>query len=149
MVASDSGTRSSFPFAVLALSLALVGAGSMLYYHLHLFMPNVLQVRASKGLGNGYAFGDDFYPIWLTARQWRVEHLDPYSPQMRREIQAGLFGRALDARNPADPPIDYREFAYPALTEILLWPAATLEFPTLRFVLAVLLPLLTAMSLWL
>ncbi len=121
----------------------------MLDYHLHLFVPRVLQAREAMGLGNGYAFGDDFYPIWLTARQWRFEHRDPYSPEMTREIQTGLFGRALDARNPTDPPVDYREFAYPAFTELLLWPAAALEFPALRIALAVLLTFLTAASIWL
>jgi len=41
----------------------------MLYYHLGLFLPAVLEIRAAKGLGNGYSFGDDFYPIWLTSRE--------------------------------------------------------------------------------
>ncbi|HET6179289.1 MAG TPA: glycosyltransferase 87 family protein [Candidatus Sulfotelmatobacter sp.] len=135
--------------AALALCLALVGAAAMLDYHLHLFIPRVLQVRAAKSLGNGYSFGDDFYPIWLTARQWRAEHRDPYSPEMTRVIQTGLFGRPLDAHNPNDPPTDYREFSYPAFTELILWPASALEFPTLRLVLVVLLPLLTAASVWL
>ncbi len=133
----------------MVLSLALIGSASMLYYHLGLFIPRMLQVRAVNGGGNGYSFGDDFYPIWLTVRQWRVEHRDLYSPEMTREIQTGLFGRALDPRNPTDPPVEYRQFAYPAFTELLLWPAALLEFPQLRLVLAVLLPLLTIASLWL
>ena len=68
---------------------------------------------------------------------------------MTREIQTGLFGRALDARNPSDPPVEYREFAYPAFTDLLLWPTASLKFSTLRIALAVVLPLLTAASLWL
>jgi len=121
----------------------------MLYYHLHLFIPNASETRAAKGLGNGYAFGDDFYPVWLTARQWQAERRDPYSPEMTREIQTGLFGRALDARHPTDPPVNYRQFTYPAFTNLLLWPSAALDFPTLRLVLAVLLPFLTAGSLWL
>ena len=149
MSALNSANRPSFRLAVLALCLAIVGAASMLYYHLHLFIPNMLETRAAKELGNGYAFGDDFYPVWLTAREWRAEHRAPYSPEMTRQIQTGLFGRALDARNPTDPPVDYREFAYPAFTELLLSPTAALEFPTLRLVLAVLLPILTAVSLWL
>jgi len=149
MLISDSRTRSSSRWALLALSLALMGAASMVYYHLGLFIPRVLAARTSKGLGNGYAFGDDFYPIWLAARQWRLDHLDPYSSEMTRQIQTGLFGRPLDARNPTDPSVDYRQFAYPAFTEILLWPSASLDFPNLRIVLAVVLPCLTAASLWL
>jgi hypothetical protein len=148
MVDFNFVTRSSSRCAM-ALSLALVGAASMVYYHLGLFIPRVLAVRTSGGLGNGYAFGDDFYPIWLAARHWRVEGLNPYNSRVTREIQTGLFGRPLDARNPTDPSIDYRQFAYPAFTELLLWPAALLEFSKLRIVLAVLLPCLTVASLWL
>jgi hypothetical protein len=149
MPTADTGTRSPSRFALLALGLALLGAASMLYYHLGLFLPRSLELRASLGLGNGYSFGDDFYPVWLTARQWRTEHRNPYSPEMTRQIQTGLFGRPLDPRNPTDPPADYREFAYPAFTELILWPGAALDFGHLRVVLAVLLPILTAASFWL
>lgn len=142
----DSGNRPPSRLAALCLTLALIGAASMLYYHLGLFMPNVLQARAAKGLGNGYAFGDDFYPIWLTTRQSRIDHLDPYSPEMTRQIQVGLFGRPLDASHPSDPPVDYREFAYPAFTDLLFWPTAALNFLQLRLVLVVLLPCLTVLS---
>jgi hypothetical protein len=141
--------RPSSRFALIALCLALLGSASMVYYHLGLFVPRVLVVRASKRLGNGYSFGGDFFPIWLVARQGRFERRDPYSPQMTREIQTGLFGRPLDPHNPADPTVDYRQFAYPAFTELLLWPSASLEFSRLRIVLAVVLPFLTAASLWL
>jgi hypothetical protein len=149
MAASDSGIRSSSRFNVLVLIFALAGAGSMLYYHLGLFIPRVLELRAAQGLGNGYSFGDDFYPIWLVAHKWRVDRLDPYSSEMTRQIQAGLFGRPLDPRNPTDPSVDYRQFAYPASAELLLWPSASLQFPQLRVLLAVLLPVLTVASLWL
>jgi hypothetical protein len=149
MPSSDLSTRSSSRFALLALALALLGSASMLYYHLGLFLPRTLEHRASMGLGNGYAFGNDFYPVWLTTREWRAEHRDPYSPEMTRQIQTGLFGRPLDPQNPSDAPVDYREFAYPAFTELILWPAAGLDFPKLRLVLAVLLPVITAASIWL
>src|SRR5690242_12322966 len=109
----DPGTRS---FAIIALCLAIVSAAAMLYYHLHIFIPNALQSRATHGVGNGYVFGGDFYPIWLVARQSRGNHLDPYSPEMTREIQIGLFGRSLDSQDPSDPLLPYREFAYPAFT---------------------------------
>ncbi len=149
MAAPDAENRPTLRVALLALSFAFVGAASMAYYHLGLFMPRVLELRAAKGLGNGYAFGDDFYPIWLTARQWQAARLDPYSPEITRDIQTGLFGRPLDARNPSDPPVDYREFAYPAFTDLLFWPAVALDFPKLRLVLAALLPALTLASVWL
>jgi hypothetical protein len=121
----------------------------MVYYHLGLFIPSVLHARAVQGLGNGYSFGDDFYPIWLVGSLWQTQHLDPYSREMTRKIQMGLFGRPFDARNPNDPSEDYRQFAYPAFTELLLWPTAFLKFSTLRIVLAVVLTFLTVASLWL
>jgi Glycosyltransferase family 87 len=133
--------------AFIALLLALIAASAMLDYHLGYFLPRVLEIRAAKGLGQGYSFGGDFYPIWLTARDWQVNHSDLYSPAITRKIQTGLFGRPLDAGNPQDPPGDYRSFAYPAYTVLLFEPTAALEFPTLRLVLILLLPLLTIASL--
>jgi hypothetical protein len=135
--------------ALLALALACVGAASMTYYHLGLFIPKLLEARASIGLGKGYSYGDDFYPIWLTARESQIGHRDLYSYQMTREIQSGLFGRPLDPRNKFDPSVDYRQYAYPAFTDLILWPSALLDFPALRIVLSVLFPILTAITLWL
>ena len=146
MTDSSPRSRPSRRFAILAVSLALLGGASMADYHLQFFIPRMLAVRALNGWGNGYSFGDDFYPVWLGARTWSRQHADLYSPEMTRQIQIGLFGRALDATNPNDPPTDYRQFAYPAFTELLLWPAGLIDFAELRLVLAVLLPLLTAVS---
>jgi len=129
----------------------VVCAAGMVCYHLGFLVPKILEVRAEKGLGNGYAFGDDFYPVWLTTREGWRHHRDPYSPEMTREIQTGLFGRPLDGRNPLDPPAGYREFAYPAYVDILFWPAAGLPYPAVRIILGFLLPLTTAAGiiLWL
>jgi len=147
MTAPHHGSRTFSP--VLAVVLAFIAGAAMLYYHQGLFMPRVLEIRAAKGLGDGYAFGDDFYPIWLTAKLWPNGHRDLYGAEMTRAIQTGLFGRPLDARNRSDPPADYRTFAYPAFTELLFWPTAILPFPALRIVLVILLPLITVCSIWL
>lgn len=149
MVDRQSEFRRTQVVPALALALACLGAASMVYYHLGLFIPRLLEVRASIGLGNGYSYGDDFYPIWLTARASRAEHVDLYSYEMTRKIQAGIFGRPLDRRNKFDPSIDYRQYAYPAFTDLILWPAALLDFPRLRIVLTFLLPILTGLSIWL
>jgi hypothetical protein len=132
-----------------ALFMALLFSAGWTYYHLGLFIPKALEARAARGLGNGYAFGDDFYPIWVTAREWRIAHRDPYSDETTRGIQTGLFGRPLNARDPLDLPSDYRVFSYPAFADLLFWPTVTLDFPRLRVVLAIVLPLLTVCSLWL
>ncbi len=116
----------------------------MLVYHLGFFIPRMLAVKAASGYGNGYSFGDDFYPIWLTTRHFTA---DLYSSEVTRSVQKGLFGRALDPNNPKDPLSDYRQFAYPAFTDLLLFPASASDFPTVRIALAVLLPILTIINL--
>ncbi len=144
MPAVDLETRSSFRSSVLWLTLAVLGAASMLYYHQGLFMPRVEKAQAAKHLLGEYSFGNDFYPIWLTSREWLRARRDPYSPALTREIQIGLLGRSLDSQLPTDPPSDYRTFAYPAFTDLLFWPVAEIPFRTLRIVWAVVLSLLLA-----
>jgi Glycosyltransferase family 87 len=144
MAARDLETRSSSRFAVLWLTLAVVGAASMVYYHLGLFIPRVEKAQAAKHLAGEYSFGNDFYPIWLTSRQWLRERRDPYSPELTREIQIGLLGRPLDSQFPTDPPSDYRAFAYPAFTDLLLWPVSEIPFRTLRIMWVALLTVLLA-----
>ena len=129
----------------LALILALLGATSMLYYHQALFIPRVLAVENAKGLGNGYSFGNDFYQVWLTARQWMRPHSDLYGPEMTREIQLGLYGHTLDHSRPGDP-VDRRVFPYPAFTDLLFWPASQLSFPVARVAFLCLLTALTIAS---
>ncbi len=118
----------------------------MVYYHLGLFVPRALEVRAAQGLGNGYSFGADAFPIWLTSRESLLNHRDPYAPETTRQIQVGLFGQWLDAHTAAAPR-NYRAFAYPAFTDVLFWPLALLPFPAVRIGLAVFLPAVTAFSL--
>src|SRR5271166_5129433 len=89
------------------LSLVILCSTCMVYYHLALFVARAQEVRTAQGFGNGYSFGADFYPIWFTSREGLLPNDDPYSPEMTRQIQIGLFGRSLDAGNPAAPQ-DYR-----------------------------------------
>lgn len=142
----NAGDRDNVRVALLALLVAIVGAASMTYYHLRIFLPRAAESRAAAGISGGYFFGNDFYPVWLTARAARTSHADPYSPDMTRAIQTGLFSRPLDLRT--DPPADYRQFAYPAFTDLLLWPLGYFEFRQVRLILAVVLPLLTIASFW-
>jgi hypothetical protein len=134
----------------LAVVLALLVSAGMTYYHVGLFLPHAMERRAAKGFGGGYSFGNDFYPIWLTAREAVLAHRNPYSPEMTGAIQTGLFGRPLDGRA-GDPPRAYRAFAYPAYVDLLFWPLAWLPFPVVRIVLAVTFGALTAssISVWL
>jgi len=122
----------------------------MVYYHQGLFMPRVVAVRTAAGLGNGYSFGNDFYQVWLTSQEWLRHRRDPYSPEMTREIQIGLYGRPLDPNRPTDP-VDRRVFPYPFFTDLLFWPAAEFPFAPLRVAVVCVLAALTFASvpLWL
>ena len=150
MFALNSDTRSPSRVALLALVLALLGSASMLYYHLELFIPRSLELRASIGLGNGYSFGNDFYQVWLTSRECVRSGSDPYSAAMTQKIQTGLYGRTLDRAIPTDP-IDQRRFPYPIFTDLLFWPATRFSFELARVALLCLLIPLTAgtVLLWL
>lgn len=136
--------------SVVALCLAILGAAATLYYHQAIFVPQALSQRAATGLGNGYSFGNDFYQIWLTSREWKRHGHDPYGAETTREIQTGLYGRPLDPSIPTDP-LDQRRFPYPAFANTLFWPAAELPFPVARFVLLCCLTPLTVATvlLWL
>lgn len=135
----------------LTVLLALLLSAGMAYYHVGLFLPRAMERGAARGLGGGYSFGNDLYPIWLTSREALLRHRNPYSPEMTREIQTGIFGRPLDGRSAADPPRDYRAFAYPVYVDLLFWPFALLPFPVVRVALAIALAVLTVASipLWL
>jgi hypothetical protein len=140
--------RSSSHFALLTLCLAVVGASAILYYQVGLFLPRSQEVRETRKLGGGYAFADDLYQIWVTSLEWQQHRSDPYSAEMTREIQSGLYGRPLDPNRPGDPK-DLRMFPYPAFADILFWPVAELPFVVARVVFVCLLVLLTAASVWL
>lgn len=150
MATSEPGTRRPSRLPLGIFFLALVGAASFLYYYFDVFMPRVQDATAARGLGNGYSLGGDFYPIWLTSREWIHNHRDPYGPEMASEIQTGLFGRPLDASIPSDYK-DLRRFAHPAFTDLLFWPLAELPFPISRIVVVCLLAAMTFASvlLWL
>src|SRR5580700_5407324 len=126
------------------LFLAIICAAGMTYYHLVLLVPRAIEKRTAQGLGGGYSFGADFYPIWLTSRESLLHHREPYSPQTTRQIQMRLFGRPLEGRY-SDPPDD-RAFAHPAFAVILVWPVALFPFPVVRVALAVSLLFATASS---
>ena len=125
------------------LGVVILCSACMVYYHLVLFVPRVSQVRTAEGFGNGYSFGADFYPVWLTARESLLHHRDPYSSQTTRQVQLDLFGRTVDARVFGAPPA-YWTFAYPAIADILLWPIGLLPFSQVRIGFGLFLGILTA-----
>ncbi len=131
----------------LTLILALLVALGTSYYYFDLLLPRArLHVAANARAGRN-DYGGDFYPIWLTGRELLFHGSSPYTSEMTRKIQTGLFSRPMDPQRPGDPPIDFRAFSYPLYADLLAAPLLPLGFDAARLVLGLLLPLLTAASL--
>lgn len=129
------------------LILALLVALGTSYYYFDLLLPRARLRDAANEMVGPYDYGGDFYPIWLTGRELLFHGSNPYTQEMTRKIQTGLFGRPMDPHRPADPPTDFRAFAYPLYADLLAAPLLPLGFNAVRVVLGILLPLLTAASL--
>jgi Protein of unknown function (DUF2029). len=69
----------------------------------------------------------DLYPAWLGTREFLINHRDPYSPELTADIQRGVWGRTVDARNPGDPK-DQSRFAYPLYVVFVLAPTVLFPF---------------------
>lgn len=124
----------------------LVAIGTS-YYYFGLLLPRARLRDAANQMVGCCAFGGDFYPIWLTGRELLRHGTNPYTQEMTRRIQIGLYGRVMDPARPADLPTDFRAFAYPLYTDLMAAPLLPLSFSAVRTVLGFLLPFLTAASL--
>lgn len=131
---------------IVALALA-IGTS---YYYFGLLLPQARLHYESNEMTGRYRYGGDFYPIWLSGRELLFHGVNPYTAEMTRAIQIGLFGRPMDRRR-TDPPADFRAFAYPLYADLLAVPLLPLSFEAVRIVLGLLLPPLTAagLILWL
>jgi hypothetical protein len=90
--------------------------------------PSNTFIAHAKGIPIGN--NSDLYPRWLGAREALLNHRDPYSAEVTREIQLGFYGRQLNPRNPSDPK-DQAAFAYPLYVIFLLAPTVNLRFRAL------------------
>jgi Glycosyltransferase family 87 len=128
--------------------LAALLAASLWFYVQRVLVPFQQADAASHGRPRGML--SDLYPRWLGARELLLHHRDPYSDDVTREIQAGYYGRPLDAARAGDPR-DEERFAYPVYVAFLLAPTVSLPFPAVRDAFRWLLAIVTAASvvLWL
>ena len=131
--------------AVLA---AVLMAGSMWIWVQRVAIPHQVSESAAKEIPRGNL--SDLYPRWLGARELLLHGRNPYGADITREIQAGYYGRPIDAARPNDPK-DQQAFAYPLYIVFVLAPTIGLPFPVAQKVVLGLLVLLTAASvpLWL
>ena len=113
----------------LAVALAALAAASMWFYVKLILIPHQVQDAAQVGRPRGNL--SDLYPRWLGARELLLHHRDPYSPEVTRDIQRGVYGRALDPSRTNDPK-DEQAFAYPVYVAFLLAPTLGIAFQMLR-----------------
>jgi hypothetical protein len=127
---------------------ALLLSASMWIWVQSIAVPHQMTESAERGAPRGNL--SDLYPRWLGARELLVNHRDPYTADITREIQIGYYGRPLDPTRPNDP-IDQQGFAYPIYVVLMLAPTVTLPFPTVHRIVFWLFAVLTTISvpLWL
>lgn len=113
----------------LALVLALLMAASMWFYVQEVLIPYQLADAARYGRPRGNL--SDLYPRWLGSRELLLHRVDPYSPQVTRQIQVGYYGRELDPARRHDPK-DQQGFVYPVYVAFLLAPFLHLDFALVR-----------------
>ena len=109
--------------------IALLLAASMWFYVQYVLVPYQRADAAAHGRPRGNL--SDLYPRWLGARELLLNHRDPYSGDVTREIQAGYYGRPLDPARPEDPK-DQQGFAYPVYVVFPLAPIITLPFSAVQ-----------------
>ena len=139
------------PTATRAILLACLLTSGMTYYYFALLLPSAHRARTAKGLNQGYAFGSDFYAVWLTSHQLLARRESPYTAEMVRKMQLGLYGRTLDPQRSGEPAQNFARYPYPLYLDLLVAPLGGLSFQTARIVNSVLLPILfsAAVLLWL
>lgn len=74
-------------------------------------------------LTQGRPGATDFYSRWMGARAYFQQGRSPYSDEVSRQIQAGIYGR------PLRPGEDLYLFAYPFYTALLIAPLTLLPYP--------------------
>jgi hypothetical protein len=123
-------------------------ASGMWFYMQRVLIPYQQGDAAQHGRPRGNL--SDLYPRWLGARELLLNHRDPYSAGVTREIQLGYYGRALDPARGNDPK-DQQGFAYPVYVVFLLAPLIRLPFGLVQTGFLWLLLVLTAATvpLWL
>ncbi|MGA9040918.1 MAG: glycosyltransferase family 87 protein [Terriglobales bacterium] len=125
----------------LGLLLALLFAACMWFYVQRIMIPH--QVSAAAAFDSPRGSLSDLYPRWLGARELLLNHRNPYSPEVTREIQIGYYGRVLDPTRPGDPK-DQQAFAYPVYVVFLVAPTIGFPFSAVQEVFRWFLVILTA-----
>jgi len=114
---------------VLWIALAILCAAGTWLYAYRVLIPEQIAYAAAHGLPRGNF--SDLYPRWVGARELLLRGRDPYSAEVRREIQMGFYGRVL----PPDPgqKENYQQgFYHPVYIAFLLAPTLKLPFESVQ-----------------
>jgi len=128
------------PLLILAAAVMVAG---MLGYVRGVAVPAETSAVRNSPAGNL----SGLYPQWLGARELLLHGRDPYSQEVTQEIQEGVWGHRLDARNPNDPK-DEARFAYPLYVVFLLAPTVGLPFPYVQVLYVTIAIALSVASVW-
>jgi len=101
----------------------------MWWYVQNVLIPYQRADAAAHGRPRGNL--SDLYPRWLGTRELLLNHRNPYSPEVTREIEAGYYGRPLDPSR-AEDPRDQQGFAYPVYVVFFLAPTVHLPFAVVQ-----------------
>jgi len=119
---------------------------SMWLYTSFILVERQEREAAAYGIPRGNL--SDLYPVWLGSRELLLGRKNPYGQEVRREIQAGYYGRALDPWRKHDP-TNQQAFAYPVYVAFLLAPTIKLPFAEVQAFFRWLLAFVTALSVFL
>jgi hypothetical protein len=114
---------------ILGLLLALGLFVSMWFYVQGILIP--YQENDARTHNRPRGILSDLYPRWIGSRAVLLEHRDPYSDEVTREIQTGYYGRPIDPNRPGDPH-DEQRFAYPVYVAFLLYPTLQIPFESVQ-----------------
>jgi hypothetical protein len=126
---SPEPARPSSGYSVIGLLIALLLAASMWWYVQNLLIPYQRADAAAHGRPRGNL--SDLYPRWLGSRELLLNHRNPYSPEVTREIETGYYGRPLDPSR-AEDPRDQQGFVYPVYVVFFLAPTVHLPFAVVQ-----------------
>jgi hypothetical protein len=127
LAARTAGTdaRKSSRTLGMVLVFAVLASASTWFYMDYILRSQQIAEAAAHDRPRGNL--SDLYPRWLGARELLLHGRNPYSAEIKREIQRGYYGRPLDANRPEDPK-DQQGFAYPVYVVFLLAPTVRLPF---------------------
>lgn len=130
-----------------------------IWFLLSLFASGVTWIYTARVLGPWEYYVDvehgglksqmgDLYSPWMGTRELLLHGRNPYGPEVSHEIQMAFYGHAIDQKygEPGANVINEQRFVYPVYVVFLLAPTVRADFQTLQMWAAVVLAMLTAIS---